>query len=237
MKKALFAFAVLLLLGAAGVYLAFNYVDVIVKVALEHYGPQVTGVTVKVGRVKISPKDGRGSLRDIELGSPPGFSAPRTARFGEVSVALDPSTITEPVIVIHELVLESPQITYERGDKTTNLDAIQRQIDAYVKRAESAEASKGGDSPIRKREGLDAPPGGPRRFGQRRHFAIAPWAEAVEVHFGDGALSSDDVAAGVVGAVVRDPVHDTVAWREYLEGVVAHRDGWSDFYDACRALE
>ena len=60
---------------------------------------------------------------------------------------------------------------------------------------------------------------------------------ALAAHFGDGTLSSTDVAAGVVGAVVRDPVHDGIAWREYLEGVVADRDGWGDFYEACRALE
>ena len=44
------------------------------------------------------------------------------------------------------------------------------------------------------------------------------------------------VAGGIVGAVVRDPLHDEVAWREYLEGVVRERDGWGDFYDACREL-
>jgi hypothetical protein len=60
---------------------------------------------------------------------------------------------------------------------------------------------------------------------------------SLAAHFGDGSLSADDVAAGVVGAVVRDPVHDGIAWREYLEGVVANRDGWSDFYEACRALD
>ena len=60
---------------------------------------------------------------------------------------------------------------------------------------------------------------------------------SLAAHFGDGALSADDVAAGVVGAVVRDPVHDGVAWREYLEAVVAERDGWDDFYEACRALD
>lgn len=59
---------------------------------------------------------------------------------------------------------------------------------------------------------------------------------SLAAHFGDGALSADDVAAGVVGAVVRDPVHDGVAWREYLEAVVAQRDGWDDFYEASRAL-
>ncbi len=60
---------------------------------------------------------------------------------------------------------------------------------------------------------------------------------SLAAHFGDGTLSSADVAGGVVGAVVRDPVHDGIAWREYLEGVVAERDGWDDFYEACRSLE
>ena len=59
---------------------------------------------------------------------------------------------------------------------------------------------------------------------------------ALATHFGDGQLGPVDVAAGIVGAVVRDPVHDEIAWREYLEGVVRDRDGWSDFYAACREL-
>ena len=59
---------------------------------------------------------------------------------------------------------------------------------------------------------------------------------ALAAHFGDGSLSAADVAAGMVGAVVKDPVHDAVAWREYLEAVVRDRAGWDDLYDACRAL-
>jgi MoxR-like ATPase len=55
-------------------------------------------------------------------------------------------------------------------------------------------------------------------------------------HFGDGRLRSDDVAAGIVGAVVKDPMHDEVAWREYLEAVVRDRPGWGELYDACRAV-
>jgi MoxR-like ATPase len=60
---------------------------------------------------------------------------------------------------------------------------------------------------------------------------------SLAAHFGDGSLSASDVAAGVVGSVVRDPVHDGIAWREYLEGVVANREGWADFYEACRLLD
>ena len=57
---------------------------------------------------------------------------------------------------------------------------------------------------------------------------------ALAVHFGDGRLHASDVASGIVGAVVKDPVSDQVAWDEYLEVVVRPREGWSDFYAACR---
>mgnify|MGYP001818514330 CR=1 FL=1 len=60
---------------------------------------------------------------------------------------------------------------------------------------------------------------------------------SLATHFGDGELAAPDVAAGVLGAVVRDPAHDGVAWREDLEAVVAHRADWGDFYEACRALD
>ena len=55
-------------------------------------------------------------------------------------------------------------------------------------------------------------------------------------HFGDGTLRAHDVASGLLGAVVKDPVQDTLVWREYLETVVKERDGWKDLYRACREL-
>ena len=57
---------------------------------------------------------------------------------------------------------------------------------------------------------------------------------ALAAHFGDGVLRAGDVAAGIVGSVVKDPVSDRVVWREYLETVVRERDGWRDFYRAAR---
>ncbi len=57
---------------------------------------------------------------------------------------------------------------------------------------------------------------------------------ALAGHFGDGRLTASDLAAGLVGAVVKDPVQDRVVWLEYLETVVKERDGWKDLYRACR---
>lgn len=151
MRKTLIGLAVLFALGGVGVYLAFNYIDLIVKVALEHWGPDVTGVSVKVGEVEISPRDGLGRIRGLEIGSPRGFTAPRAVRFGEIRVALDPSTITDRVIVIRSLTLEAPQITYEKGAKAANLDVIQDQIEAYVKRSGASSSGSGKDASSYKR--------------------------------------------------------------------------------------
>jgi MoxR-like ATPase len=57
---------------------------------------------------------------------------------------------------------------------------------------------------------------------------------ALAAHFGDGVLRAGDVASGILGAVVKDPVSDQVVWQEYLETVVREREGWRDFYRAAR---
>ncbi len=59
---------------------------------------------------------------------------------------------------------------------------------------------------------------------------------ALALHFGDGVLRAADVAGGIVGAVVKDPVADRIAWTEYLEAVVRERSDWRDFYRACREV-
>ena len=59
---------------------------------------------------------------------------------------------------------------------------------------------------------------------------------AMSAHFGDGVLRPGDVASGILGAVVSDPVGDAVVWSEYLETVVRDREGWKDFYRACREV-
>jgi len=57
---------------------------------------------------------------------------------------------------------------------------------------------------------------------------------ALAGHFGDGVLRSVDVASGLIGAVIKDPVQDQVVWKEYLETVVKERTDWKDLYRACR---
>ena len=54
--------------------------------------------------------------------------------------------------------------------------------------------------------------------------------------YGDGAMKANDVAAGLTGAIVKDPVQDRVAWLEYLQTVVRERKDWKDLYRECREV-
>jgi len=53
-------------------------------------------------------------------------------------------------------------------------------------------------------------------------------------HFGEGDLSAEDVASGILGAIVKDPVQDKLVMQEYMETVLKNRTGWKDVYRACR---
>jgi MoxR-like ATPase len=59
---------------------------------------------------------------------------------------------------------------------------------------------------------------------------------ALAGHFGDGRMGASDLAAGLLGAIVKDPIQDRVVWLEYLETVVKERSGWKDLYRACREI-
>ncbi len=241
MGRLLVAVLFLAALAAGGAYLAFNYVDVVVKMALEHWGPEVLGAPVKVGEVQISVKSGRGAIRNLEIGNPGGFSSARSARFGEIRVAVDPSTLTDKLIVIQEIAVESPQITYEKGNKATNLDAIQSSIEAYVKRASAA-----GDAPAK--DGKEG--------GMKRRFVIERLSirggkvlmttaglkgqgvsfDLPEVQLRDIGKDRGGVTASEAAALVASTLQNRIAQKLLTNVELLRRGGVEGAVDALRGL-
>ncbi len=67
-------------------------------------------------------------------------------------------------------------------------------------------------------------------------ISVIHQGQSLAVHFGDGELRAHDLAAGLSGAVIKDPGTDNTVWQEYLETIVKKRDGWQDLYRACKEL-
>lgn len=144
MKRWLPLLAVVLALVAGGLWWAYSSLDFIVKATIERIGPQITGSAVTVHEVRISAADGRGTLRGVAIGNPPGFAPGPAIRVGEITVGVDPATLRSEIVVIREILVEAPQVAYEPARGGSNLEALQRNIEAYVKRSAGEGEGEGG---------------------------------------------------------------------------------------------
>ena len=59
---------------------------------------------------------------------------------------------------------------------------------------------------------------------------------SLSAHFGDGVLNADDLASSLIGAIIKDPIADTIVWKEYLDSVMKKRKEFKDMYASCREL-
>lgn len=112
----------------------FSSLDSLIKAAIERYGSEITQTRVRLKEVKLSATSGQGALRGLTMGNPKGFKTERAFRLGEISLRLDVSTVTRNPVVIKEIVLSAPEVTYELGSQGSNIAAIQQNVDTYMAR-------------------------------------------------------------------------------------------------------
>lgn len=143
------ALLVMLALAGAAWWLHGN-LDAIVKRGIAHYGSQMTQANVAVDAVEIRSTDGSGTVRGLVVGNPAGFHTPHALKVGAIEVAVDVRTIADPVVVVKRIVIESPDVIYEKGDSTTNFDAIQRNIAQSLGPSTGARDGGSSASPARK---------------------------------------------------------------------------------------
>ncbi|OGT00806.1 MAG: hypothetical protein A3F73_08745 [Gallionellales bacterium RIFCSPLOWO2_12_FULL_59_22] len=132
MKKILAVVAVLAIAAVAAYFTLQNPLGKLVKLAIDEFGPEMTQAAVQVDGVEISATDGRGALSGLFLGNPRGFKSDYALRAGIVELKLDPASLASDVAVIHKILIDAPQIGYEKAGNITNFDAIQRNVEAYI---------------------------------------------------------------------------------------------------------
>jgi flavin-dependent dehydrogenase len=71
------------------------------------------------------------------------------------------------------------------GVRVSGITAEGVVADDRLVRARWIAGADGGNSPVRRWAGLDACHHQSRRFGFRRHYAVAPWSQYMEIHWGD----------------------------------------------------
>ncbi len=145
MKKGLLiGGGVVVVIIVAVVIFVISSLDSLIKTAVEEFGSKVTKTQVTLNEVEISTS-GKGTLRGFTMGNPAGFKTPSAAKLGEISIDLDVASATSDTVIIHEIVLAGPEITYEIGSGGSNFDAIQKNVKEFT-----GGGSKGGSGGAQK---------------------------------------------------------------------------------------
>ncbi len=132
LKKILIGVAALVVVAGIGAYFLYSNLGGILKAAIEKYGTEATQAQVSVSSVTLSPSDGAGSIARLSIGNPPGFTTPKSFEMGELKLAVDIRTLTGNPVTIRDVTILAPQITYERGAKGGNLEAIRDNVQKYA---------------------------------------------------------------------------------------------------------
>lgn len=133
---------------AAGLLIAIAmnlWLDTLVQTAIVQIGSRLTKTTVTLEDVHIRLLKGLVQLDGLEIGNPPGFIAKNAVRLGTARVRLDVRSALSDTVVIDEILVEAPDITFE-GLPTSNLSMIQDNVTAAVPAGSSKPAD---DKPVK----------------------------------------------------------------------------------------
>ncbi|HET8760070.1 MAG TPA: hypothetical protein VFN94_03330 [Nitrospiria bacterium] len=122
----------LALIMAGGLWWLYHSLGPLVATTIRTFGPEITGVAVRIDDVTIEPFKGTAALHGLVVGNPKEFKADHALSLGEFSMTLKLRSLLGNVIVIKQIVIAKPEVTYEIGADGSNLAAIQRNVDRYV---------------------------------------------------------------------------------------------------------
>lgn len=126
---------------AGGIYIWMNAGSIIEK-TIERVGTDATGTSVQVGGVDLNLGDRIAAIHEFTVDNPGGFSSGSAFSLNEISVAVE--SVTRDLIVLNEVVVDSPQVLYEFTEGGTNIEAIRANIDAYQRRLGGGGSGSGG---------------------------------------------------------------------------------------------
>jgi hypothetical protein len=147
MKKILIGLAVIVVIVLGGLFYLWSNLGSLIKTAVEEAGSRVTQVKVTLKEADTSNLTGGAmALRGLVVGNPSGFKTDSAFQLGEVSVKVDPSTVTSDTIIVKEVVIAAPQITYEFGSGGSNIGTIQKNVETLTGGSGGGSSSDGSSS-------------------------------------------------------------------------------------------
>jgi uncharacterized protein involved in outer membrane biogenesis len=137
-KKILFFTGAALLLLVTALLLSLG---TIIKTGVTTVGPRLVGVPIQLEKVRINLFNGRVHVKGLVVGNPEGFKTPSAMELSDFMVDLKMTSLFSDTIVVEQVLIRGPQITFEKSLKSSNFGALQQTLAAKAPAADrSAEA-------------------------------------------------------------------------------------------------
>lgn len=145
--KIILGLVVVVLIAAAVItMLLLNNINQLTVDTVQTQGTQLLKTDVKLGAANIELSQGKGSLQNLTVANPPGFSAANAVEMGAVTLHIDPQSLLEDVKVIKEISVDGAKLLAEQKNlKDTNLQALLDNIQQDAASSEPVETEAGPD--------------------------------------------------------------------------------------------
>ena len=143
---------VLLLVAGATLYFSHSRVSSVLEAALgieaaaEKLLTRAVGTEVTIESIDVALADGELTIRGLTVANPAGFHTPHALEADEVRVAMELASLLEDTVVVREIRVEKPLLSYELGPEGSNLEALQRNAESFA----GSGGGTSGDAPARR---------------------------------------------------------------------------------------
>lgn len=132
-KKILLTLLILFIAAAVAIFVfGSKLLNELIIQGVEIVGPQVTQSPVTLENVDISVFSGKGSLQGLYVGNPEGFKNDNIFELGQIDVEIDAKSLLTEKIIVKEIIIRNPAISYEKGLKGSNLKTLMANIEAFT---------------------------------------------------------------------------------------------------------
>ena len=125
----------LVVLVAAGItsFVLVKNIDRMATAAIDEAGDELLASGVSIESAKIGIFDGTLRLSGFVISNPEGFSSQPALSVGSVVLDVDLGTVGDEVIVVQQVEIINPQVTYEIDvNGVSNMDALQRTLEKKI---------------------------------------------------------------------------------------------------------
>ena len=133
MKKGLlYGFLVLVVVIGGGLYYTMSNIGSFITAAVEKYGSQFTQVEVTLDETVIDIASGKGAMNGLTVGNPADFNTDYAIKLAGISLQIDPASVGSDTIIVKEVSIDAPEVTYEISGSGSNIAAIQENVERMI---------------------------------------------------------------------------------------------------------